>query len=139
MSYVRNIISIIPQRAPFVMVDQLIYADKTLARTTFKVNDENILVEGGELTEAGIIENIAQTAAAHAGYIALEDKQAVKTGYIGSIKNLQIFSLPKTGSLLITEIGIINWIFNVTIVEGKTFCNDKLIAQCEMKIFLSES
>jgi len=136
MSLVENITSVIPQRPPFVMVDELMYADEMLARTAFRVNEENVLVENGKFSEAGIVENIAQTAAAHAGYFFMQKKEAVKMGYIGSIKNLEIFSLPETGNLLTTEIKMINQIFNVTIVEGKIFCCDQLIASCEMKIFI---
>lgn len=136
MSLVENIISIIPQREPFLMVDKLIYADETLARTVFLINEENMLVEDGKISEAAMIENIAQTAAAHAGYFSIQNKETVKAGYIGAIKKLQIFLLPDTGSLLTTEIRITNQIFNVTIIEGQIFCNGGLVAQCEMKIFI---
>lgn len=138
MSLVQNITSIIPQRPPFVMIDGLIYADEAIARTIFQVNKENVLVEDGIFSEAGVTENIAQTAAAHAGYIASQNKAEVKIGYIGAIKNLKIFLLPKFGDILMTEVKIINQIFNITIIEGRTFCNDQPVAQCEMKIFLQD-
>lgn len=138
MSLVENITSVIPQREPFVMVDELIYADEILARTAFRANEENILVEDGKFSEAGLVENMAQTAAAHAGYFSIQNKETVKTGYIGAIKNLEIFSLPDVGETLITEIKIINQVFNVSIIEAKVYCADILAAGCEMKIFIEE-
>lgn len=138
MNLVENITSVIPQREPFVMVDKLIYADETLARTVFQIGEENVLVEDGKFSEAGMVENMAQTAAAHAGYFATQNKETVKTGYIGAVKKLQIFSLPDIDESLITEIKIVNQVFNVSMIEAKVYCADKLVASCEMKIFLEE-
>jgi hypothetical protein len=43
--------------------------------------------------------------------------------------------LPKTDDELITEVIKQNEIFNVTIIAGKVWLNNKLIAICEMKVF----
>lgn len=138
-AFQQNILSMIPQRPPFVMVDELISCDETCTRTTMLVNDENILVYNGELSEAGLIENIAQTAAAGAGYAANMLGQPVLTGYIGAIKNVEIFLLPKTGDTITTEVIVENKIFDVTIISGSVKCADKLLATCEMKIFTKPS
>jgi hypothetical protein len=47
--------------------------------------------------------------------------------------------LPKTGDELITEITIENQIFDVTLISGKINCNNKIIAQCKMKIFINQT
>ena len=57
-----NITSVIPQRPPFVMIDGLVSCNETSSITTFRVKAENLLVRNGKLSEAGITENIAQTA-----------------------------------------------------------------------------
>lgn len=131
------ILSLIPQRPPFVMVDNILISDETKTISVFKICKENIFIENGKLKEPGLVENIAQTAAAHAGYKAQKDNKAVQLGYIAAIKNLSIKSLPKINDEIITEISIENQIFNVSLVYGKITCNDQLIAQCEMKIFIS--
>jgi predicted hotdog family 3-hydroxylacyl-ACP dehydratase len=131
-----NIETLIPQRPPFVMVDELVYTDETTSRTTFRVTKDNIFLEDGTLKEPALVENIAQSAAARAGHIANQEKTPVKIGYIGGIKNLQVFSLPKINDLIETEITIENHIFDVTIIAGKIYCKEVLLAQCEMKIFL---
>ncbi|MDE1192014.1 MAG: 3-hydroxyacyl-ACP dehydratase [Arachidicoccus sp.] len=136
MNSSENILSLIPQRPPFVMIDELLYADEMLVSTAFQIKAENILVENGKFSESGIVENIAQTAAAHAGSFSKSKNENVALGYIVAIKNLQIFSLPNINDKLLTEVKIVNQIFDVTIIEGKVFCDNKLIAQCEMKIFV---
>ncbi len=137
MTAIENITDLIPQKPPFVMVDKLLnFSDENIS-TSFNIKDDNIFVENGVFREPGLIENIAQTAAARAGYIAKTENKPVLVGYIGAVNNLEIFSLPKIGDELITEITIENQIFDVTLIFGKISCNNELIAQCKMKIFIN--
>lgn len=131
-----DILSLIPQRPPFVMIDKLIGSDEKSSRSTFLVKEENILVEDGVLGECGMVENIAQTAAARAGSIAKKENLPVLTGYIGAIKNLEVFALPQINDILETEITIDNQIFDVTLISAKVKCRDQLMAQCQMKVFI---
>ena len=136
MENAENILSLIPQKPPFVMIGQLLHSDEMITRSGFQVTAENIFTINGRFTEAGLLENIAQTAAARAGYIAQRDNKPVEIGYIGAVKNLEIFELPKTNDELITEIKIEDKVLNVSVISGKVWCNNKLIAQCEMKVFM---
>ncbi len=133
-----NILSIIPQRPPFIMVDRLVSCDENGSQTTTKVRDENILVDNGEFSEAGLIENIAQTAAAGVGYIAKQNGEPVLTGYIGAIKNLEIYALPKVGDVIETGVVIEKMVFDVTMIAGSVICRGALLAKCEMKIFIQK-
>ena len=133
-----NITDLIPQKPPFVMVDKLLNFSETTTTTGFTIKADNIFVENGLFKEPGMVENIAQTAAARAGYIAKTENKPVLVGYIGAVNGLQIFSLPKTGDELVTEITIENQIFDVTLISGKIICNSETIAQCEMKIFINQ-
>ena len=132
-----DILSIIQQKPPFVMIDKLIYCDRNIAKTSFIIRKENILVEDGALCEAGLVENIAQTAAARSGYLAKIEKKILHIGYIGDVKNLEIAFLPKINSLLETEIRIKNQIFDITVISGRVWSEKKVLAECEMKIFIS--
>ena len=131
-----DILSLIPQRPPFIMIDKLLYSNETITRTSFVVKEENIFVETGEFCEAGLMENIAQTAAARAGYIARLENKPVSAGYIGAVKNLEIKVLPKINDELITEIKIENQVFEFMLISGRVSCMGKLVATCEMKIFV---
>lgn len=131
-----NITHYIPQRSPIVMVDQIIEAGEEFATTTFNIIQENIFCENGFLREPGIIENIAQTAAAHAGYQCSLRNIAVPIGYIAAIKNLVIFDLPEIHQSLTTTIRVTNQIFNVTIIQANTSVGENQICSCEMKVFI---
>ena len=138
MITIENIEILIPQRPPFVMIDKLLEVTETATTTGFTILNDNIFVQDGIFKEPGLVENIAQTAAARAGYVSKTENKPVLVGYIGAVNNLQIFLLPKTGDELITEIAIENQIFDVTLISGKITCNKQLIAQCNMKIFISK-
>src|SRR5665647_227947 len=133
-----DILLLIPHKPPFVMVDKLLNSDENSTQTSFRVNQENVLVANGGLSEAGLMENIAQTAAAGAGYRAMMENKPVALGYIGAVKNLEIFDLPKINDELVTDVKIENQVFDMTVVSGTVMCDDKIMAQCEMNIFISK-
>ncbi|MFT3826157.1 MAG: 3-hydroxyacyl-ACP dehydratase [Chitinophagaceae bacterium] len=137
MSYEQSIIDLIPQRHPFVMIDKLVFCDDVQARTTLTVKKENIFVQDGRLREPGLVENIAQTAAARMGYLCKAENKPVPVGFIGAVQNLSINQLPAVEEEITTEITIKNQVFDVTIITGKVECGGKELASCEMKIFIS--
>lgn len=126
-----NILSLIPQRPPFVMIGCLLHYDEIITRTGFTIDEENIFTANGKFTEPGLVENIAQTAAARAGYIAKLQFKPVQVGYIGSLKNLEIYNLPAVNDDLVTEVTMENQIFEVSIIKGKIWCRNVLMVQCE--------
>jgi len=134
-----NILEYIPQRPPMVMVDTLISSTLKSATSGFKIREDNIFLKKDQIDSPGLIENIAQTAAASAGFHFKKNKLPVKVGFIGSIKKLQIHAWPTIGDELMTTIEEVNEVMNVKIIEGRISCNGKVIASCEMKIFLMET
>ena len=127
---------VIPQRSPIVMVDCLLSVSETEATTSFTVLDTNMFVENGRLTESGLLENIAQTAAAKVGYHCLKQNVPTPPGFIGSIKNLKVTDFPKVGEELITTIAIENEIFGCTLMTGRIESARKTIASGEYKIYI---
>jgi 3-hydroxymyristoyl/3-hydroxydecanoyl-(acyl carrier protein) dehydratase len=134
-----DIKELLPQQAPFIMLDALTHFDKVYTSAMLKVTKNNIFVENNEFTEAGIMENIAQTCAARMGYInKYLQSGKVKIGFIGAIKNLVIEELPRVGDELKTTIEVFSEIFAITLVNAKVEVADKLIASCEMKIAITD-
>ena len=137
-----NILDLIPQRPPFMMVDSLTYYDPDTAKTVFTVREDNIFCTGdGQMEEAGLIENIAQTCAARMGYQEKTEQQrsgVIKIGFIGMIKTMEIFRNPVVGEQLETTVHIIENFFNTTLVETKVESAGETIATCGMKIFLTD-
>ncbi len=132
----KELLSLIPQSYPMVMIDTLLSSDDKKTKTSLTVSENNIFCLNGKFAEAGIIENMAQTAAARAGYEAKIKKEKVRTGFIGAIKNLKIHFLPDTKSVLQTEITIEYNLGDVSLISGNVFIDQKIVAECEMKIFL---
>jgi predicted hotdog family 3-hydroxylacyl-ACP dehydratase len=132
---VENIIPLIPQQPPFVMVGKLIYMDGNSTRSSFVIHADNVFVKDNLFQEAGLMENIAQTAALRAGYLAQAENKPAVLGYIGAVSGFEVFGLPKVNDEIITEITVENQIFEITVLLGKVWHNNDLIAKCEMKVF----
>jgi predicted hotdog family 3-hydroxylacyl-ACP dehydratase len=130
------ILDLIPQRPPFVMVDQLTGCSERSARGRLFIRDSNVLCHNGFLQESGLMECIAQTAAACTGYHQLSTKKEVARGYIGAVKNLVIHSLPAVNTEIHSEIVVENELLGYTIITGKILRNDEVLAECEMRILL---
>lgn len=120
------------------MVQTLERSDNEGAATRFTVTEDNILVEAGLFKEPGLVENIAQTAAARIGYSCQQEQKPVPVGFIGAVQQLKINRLPRVGEVLETRISIKNQVFNATIVDGLIAINGDVIASCEMRIFVAE-
>lgn len=114
---ITNIENLIPQKAPFVMVDSLLGFSNTHVVSSFKILETNIFFENQTFSEAGLIENMAQTVALHTGYDYFLKGQPAPTGYIGSIKEIKISLLPQLHEILKTEAHIIQEFMGVTLVE----------------------
>lgn len=132
----QSIVDLVPQKPPMVMVGKLHLVDERRTVSSLVIKKDNIFCENGKFREPGLIENIAQTAAAGAGYRAKKENKSPSPGFIGGIRKLEITELPSAGDEIITEIMIEHEIFGATVVTGKITRNDILIAECEMKIFL---
>ena len=129
-----DILTLIPQRPPFIMIDRLTHFDEVVTRAEYRVTDECLFCSNDMIVPAGIVENIAQTCAARIGYINRMSNEEVKIGVIGSVRDLKVYALPHKGDLLETEIVVSNVVFSVTIVDAFVRCKGQLIAGCNMKI-----
>ena len=134
-----TILQYIPQRPPIVLICRIYKSDDASVVTGFDILDEHIFTQNGSLTESGIIENMAQTAASRAGYEAVKNNTKPVVGFIANIKDLVIHFLPASNNEIITEVVTKTQVMNVSIIEAKSYCQNKLVASCEMKIFLQEN
>ena len=133
-----ELINLLPQKAPFVMVDCLYECDEKYIRTGFIPGADNIFSEGGFFTEPGLIENMAQSAAAGTGFFYRSQNKPSPVGYIGAIKDFKLVRLPDINDALVTEIRVVAEVMNASVIRALVTCNKEEIASCEMKIFLLE-
>lgn len=132
-----EIIDLIPQREPIVMVDKFVGITNGISETQLTIKNDNIFVENDCFTEFGLIEHIAQSAAARVGYICRKENKPISIGYIGAISNMEIVFLPKINDILETRIEILQEVFNITLIKAESFTDSRLAASCQMKIFLN--
>ena len=132
-----KILTYIPQRPPFVMVGELVSTDEKITKTTFTIPADNLFVVNGHFTESGLLENMAQTAAACTGYKANTEGKPAPVGYFAALKNTKITELPKVNETITTEIIFQQVLLNFHLVTGRVMLGDKEIASTEFKIFLN--
>lgn len=129
---------LIPQKAPFVMVHELISYTEENLQARFTVTNKNIFVYQNEFQESGIIEHMAQSVALHTGYQFFLMNKPAPTGYLGSIKNIVISRRPQLDEILDTKISILQEFMGITLVEIEVFINEELIAKGQMKTVLAK-
>lgn len=134
-----HITDYIPQKPPIVMIDAIISCDDVSVTTQLKIQSDNIFVQDNFLQEPGVIENMAQTAAAKAGYEAKKQNAEPFLGFIGAIKDLKIFALPKVGDILTTTVTVKMDVMGITLIGAVSHCSDIKIAECEMKIVIQKT
>ncbi|MBR4052776.1 MAG: hydroxymyristoyl-ACP dehydratase [Alistipes sp.] len=133
-----SIEELIPQRAPIVMVDRLTSIEEGVSYTELEVRADNLFVERGVLSECGLIEHIAQSAAARIGYLFRMRGEAVPIGYIGSVNQFALGRLPRVGERLTTAIRVLQEVYQVSLVEAEVRSGDEVVASSRMKIFLEQ-
>ncbi len=134
-----DVLTLLPQRPPFVMIDRLIHYDQVLTTTEFLVRGDNLFVEGNVLNPCALVENIAQTCAARLGYINKYIlHEGLRLGYIGAIRNLRVLRPVVLGEKLTTSIEVVDEFMKLTLVNATIKVGDEQIVTAEMKIALSE-
>ena len=134
-----DIHELLPQREPFVMVGRMVYFDMGRCATRTRIAPGNLFVEKGRFTASGIIENIAQTCAARIGYINKYIlKKGIQLGFIGAIRNMNLYRSPEAGEEIETAIVTIEEVLGMTLVSAKVTAGEETIAEAEIKIALSD-
>jgi len=128
---------LLPQKAPFVMVDKMYQYTETQIVSGLTVQEENILCQKKQLSEAGLIEHMAQSVALHTGYQFYLKKEEAPTGYIGSIKEIIIKQLPNLQDEIITTVSILQEFAGITLVNIVSEVNNIEIASGQMKTILA--
>jgi len=136
-----EITKLILQRAPIIMVDELVKIDGDKAITCLTIRADNFFIDAdGLLAETGLLEHIAQSASAVAGHRALAaGENTPPVGYIGEIKNFHCYRRPQIDDELHTTITMGIEIAGVTIITGEIFLSGDKVADTQMKIFISRN
>lgn len=133
-----DIEQLIPQRAPVRMVDSLLSVEGETAVTLLSVRPDNYFLEtDGTLAEAGMIEHMAQSASALAGYLARKaGAQSAPVGYIGEVRNFRCSRYPQVGDELKTRVTREEVFGDIACISGETWVADERVAELQMKIYV---
>lgn len=134
-----HISHLIPQKTPFEMVDSLLEFTQDKVVSAFKILDTNLFIEDGKLNESGIVENMAQSVALHTGYDYFLKGEQAPTGYIGSIKKVEVFRCPALNDTIITKVDILHEFDGITMVKVNAYnAKNEVLASGEMKTVIAK-
>ena len=132
-----DIHTLLPQQEPFVMTGSLVYFDERLTTTETIIREDHIFTDEGLFSASGLIENIAQTCAARIGFVNKYIlKKGIQIGFIGAIRNLEVFRLPKVGEMITTTVNVVEEIFGMTLATAQVTCGEETLVTTEIKIAL---
>ena len=127
------------------MTSKMPYLDATSVKTNFYIEPDCIFLQNGTLTEAGLIENAAQSCAAIVAqsYAHRDENDVVvgqAIGFISAIKKIKILDLPKVNERIITEGKLLSRYddenFSLCTMETVTFRNGELIVACTFNFLI---
>ena len=126
---------LIPQREPFLMVEELEQRDDNTAATALTIRKGNyFLLPDGTMAESGVIEHVAQSCSALAGCRSTGDAPPV--GMIVEIKDCQFSRRPLSGERIETIVTFGFSFGNMTLAHGVSSAGGSQIAEMDLKIFM---
>jgi len=137
----------LPHRGSMLMVKDLLGIGDESVSSGLPILESCIFVKNGYLTEAGLIENAAQTSTAIVGQgFFLEDDLTGESnklvGYISAIKKVEVFHIPKVGEYLTTKATLISRLDTDSVcicnIKCSTFVENKLIVDCTFNFLIHE-
>lgn len=127
------------QQPPFRFVDRLAVMEDDGAETLYQVTDNTLLMtDDGHMSAGGMVEVMAQTAAAWQGLWAVRHHLEVRPGKIGAVSGMHIYAWPKVGDTLCARMRIVNKVFGVMSIETSIHRDGECICEAKMKIALDD-
>lgn len=127
---------LIPQRHPFMMVDEFEQQSETSAVSALTVGRGNyFLLPDGMISPTGVIEHIAQSCSALAASLKAEGDVA-PVGMIVEVKNFCCHRRPQLSEKIQTEVTFGFSFGNMTLAHGVSAVGEETIAEVDLKIFM---
>lgn len=129
--------NLIPQKFPFVMVDKLLFFEENKIIAGLTIPQDNIFTLNTIFQESGLVEHMAQSVALYTGYQYYLQNESAPTGYIGSIKTIDIKRLPILGENVETTVSVLQEFMGVTLVDIVSKVNEEVIGLSQMKTVIA--
>jgi predicted hotdog family 3-hydroxylacyl-ACP dehydratase len=125
---------LIPQRAPFMMVDEFESGDDNHAVTRLTIAKDNyFMLTDGTMATTGLIEHMAQSCSALAGS---RSDSTSPIGMIAEIKHFLCSRRPEAEETLQTEVAFNMTFGQMTLAHCTCTSKGETIAEVDLKIFM---
>ncbi len=131
----------LPQKRPFILVDRICEADEYACHSEFSIRKEDMMTRGEALCEAGILENMAQTCAAHIGFVEIHIRKSrnIRIGLVAAVKNCDILRKPLVGETIRTTAEVAQTFGDMSVYHIQTHADGGLIAEADIHVVLQEN
>lgn len=139
----------LPHRAPMLMVDLILDIDANFVETIFLIKEDNIFADKNIFTEAGLIENTAQTCSSIVGKKYFFDEDGTENenisviGFISALKNVRIHSLPQVGDSITTKATLVSKFvgdnYTLCTMSCQSLLKEKILLECEINLFIQKT
>ena len=127
------------------MVDQVLTHGEADAVVQFIVRPDNLLLDDGQLTAAGIIENMAQSCASTMRCISannealqgLQHDAMSRIWTIGDIKQVKILRYPRCNEVLDTHVRIVLNMYPLMMTAVETRIGDEIVATARITLAMT--
>lgn len=133
-----DIATLLPHRTPMLMVDTILEISENSIVTQLQITENNIFLDSGFFSEAGLTEHCAQSSATILGNQLSSESGKPMVGFIASIKKLEIFSLPEIGKKIVSRAALISKYENICQVSCETLCDEKMLLRAEISMMVQE-
>lgn len=137
-----NVQNYLPHREPMLMVDSVLEICREKAVTSFLIEADNIFVHNGIFSEAGMVENMAQTCSTITGQHLRsqighhEDPGSQVIGFITNIKKVKIYSLPKAADEIRSVAELQSQFGEICNVHCTVFLGEEILAESDLSLFI---
>ena len=131
----------LPHEKPILMVKDIIaYDDKQKSSkvTAFVDIDSPFVDETGQIENECFLEIIAQAAAAQHGFNRQREKLPLEQGFLAGVNFMKIYDTANVGDSLVVNVECGTEISSLSVVNGKIFNNDELIAEVAITVWHGE-
>lgn len=137
----------LPHLKPMLMVDGIEHICIERVLTHFTIKNDCIFIDNNHLSEAGLIENAAQTCSSISGQYYFDQEPSAESqnnpdliGFISSIKKINIHKLPQVGVTIQTKAHLISQVqmpdYAICTLKVTIFGTDIVFLEGEMNLFL---
>ena len=126
-----DIFSLLPHRAPMLLIDTLHKASAEEIEASVTITPECIFLrEDNSLEAAASLEILAQCFASGSGFFN------IKWGYLASMRGMKVHAKAFLGDTLRAVVRPIAELEGIIVADGELFCKEKLLVSGQFKVYI---